>query len=252
MFLVQCIRFTSIFFVLTPFLFGVRFLLWPTALVSERADRALKRWVMLCWYRGVLFCLGMRVEVQGTPPKQPFFLVANHLSYMDMVVLAYETGCIYVSKGDIEHWPVIGFMVKSMYIIFIDRQNKRDTLRVNGLIEHALDYGDGIGVFPESRISRGLDVEPFKSALIQPAVANEIPIHYATLGYRSPEGAPPANKIVGWWRPEPFFSHIFRLGRYPGVVATVHFGDTPLEGGDRKALANTLWEAVRENFTPVE
>ena len=251
-FLIQCARFAGIFFLLTPVLFSVRLVVWPSALISERVDRRLKRAIMRQWYAGVLAILGVRVEVKGSAPHPPFFLVCNHLSYLDMVILARETGCVFVSRGDVAHWPVIGFMVKSMYIVFIDRQNRRDTARVNQLIEHTMDQGDGIAIFPEARIYRGLAVEPFKSSLIQPAVANGVPVHYATITYRSPEGLPPASKIVGWWRPEPFFAHVFRLARYPGVRAMVRFGEEPLIGEDRKVLAEQLWQAVQTNFVPVD
>jgi 1-acyl-sn-glycerol-3-phosphate acyltransferase len=185
-------------------------------------------------------------------PGPPFFLVANHLSYLDMVVLTHQTGCIYVARGDVEHWPVIGFLSKSMYVIFIDRKNQRDTVRVNRLISHAIEMGDAVAVFAESRISAGRDVEPFKSALIEPAVAAGLPVHYATLGYETLAGDPPAGEIVNWWRPEGFLFHLQRLLRHRGVVARVRFGDEPLCGDDRKELAPRLHAAVRANFTPLK
>lgn len=251
-FVLQCVRFAAIFFMLTPVIFGVRLAVWPVAMFSERKDRALKRVLMRWWYTGTLAILGVRVVRLGAPPAPPFFLVANHLSYVDMLVLGRETDCLFVSRGDIEHWPVIGFMIKSFYMLFIDRQSKRDTARVNKLIAHALEMGEGIAIFPESRISCGLSLLPFKSALIQPALDNQQPVHYATLHYQSPPGAPPANKVVLWWRPEPFFAHLFRLMKYPGVTATVRFGEAPLAGVDRKELAARLWDAVNEHFVPME
>ncbi len=248
----QCARFAGIFFVLTPLCFAVRLCVWPVALYSERLDRAFRRDIMHYWYTGVLHLLGVRVEVQGQPPRPPFYLVANHLSYIDMLVLARETGCLFVSRGDVEHWPVIGFMVKSLYILFIDRQSKRDTARVNKLIAHTMEQGDAIAIFPESRISRGIDVLPFKSALIQPAVDNGVAVHWAVLHYQSPPELPPAGKIAVWWRPDAFFPHIFRLLAHRGVVATVYFSPEPISGADRKVLAAELFQAVKDKFVPVE
>jgi len=230
---------------------AARLAVWPTALLSERFDRRMRRSLIRCWARGFARVSGVQVSVTGTPPEPPFFLVCNHLSYIDMLVIGHQTGCIFVSRGDVEHWPVLGFVAKSLYIIFIDREKKSDTVRVNGLIAETLKMGDALAIFPESRISRGLDVAPFKSSLIEPAVSNGIPIHYATVTYRTPADAPPANVVVGWWRPESFTYHLLRLLRQRGFTALVHFGGEPMTGGDRKELALRLHRAVRKNFLPL-
>ena len=233
-------------------LFFVRLLVWPSALFSQRLDRWLRRRILVVFARWWIFFLGAKVKVRGVPPKPPFFIVANHLTYLDALMLIHQTGCIFVARGDIQHWPIMGFMAKSIYLLFIDRRDRRDTVRVNKQIRHALDLGDGIAVFPESRVYSGLDVAPFKSALIQPAIDLELPVHYATIMYKTHEGCPPANRIVGWWRPESFFYHVYRLVKYPGFTATVHFGDEPIRGNDRKELAVALSDAVRANFVPLD
>lgn len=247
-----CVRFALIFFVIAPVLFALRVLIWPSVLLSRPFDRRASRYLLWLWSSAFRRIAGIRVVVRGTPPKPPCFVVANHVSYIDMLLLTNLSGCIFVSRGDVERWPVIGFVSKSIYVIFIDRNNKRDTVRVNKLIDEAFKEGDGIAVFAESRISRGLDVEPFKSSLIAPAVANHLPVHYTTIMYETLPGMPPANEIVGWWRPESFFYHLFRLLGYPGFTAILHFGDAPIAGDDRKELADKLWRAVRANFTPIK
>ncbi len=250
----QIVRLTlrlPLLLVMSGVMCGLRLVVWPTALLSERLDRRLRRALLQTWNRLFAFIAGIRVECRGPRPALPFFLVANHLSYLDMLVLCHQTGCIFVSREDVEHWPVIGFMSRSLYIIFIDRASRRDTKRVNGLISHALEMGDGIVIFPESHITRGIDIDPFKSSLIEPACAAGIPVWYATLNYRTLPGDAPASEVVAWWRPESFFYHLQRLLRQRGVVATVYFGETPLQGADRKELAPRLREAVLRNFTPL-
>jgi 1-acyl-sn-glycerol-3-phosphate acyltransferase len=241
----------TLIFCMTCVLASIRLMVWPIACYSEPLDRRIRRSLIRYWNLGFAKIAGIKLVIHGTPPKPPFYLVSNHLSYMDMLVLCSQTGSIFVSREDVEHWPVLGFLARSLYIIFIDRQKRSDTVRVNKLIAHTLASGDGLVVFPESRIFRGLEVEPFKSALIQPAVDNGLPVHYATLHYETPEGSPPASEIVGWWRPEPFFAHLFRLLRFPGFKATVHFGETPIPGTDRKILAEQLHAAVSGNFVPI-
>ena len=236
---------------LTIILCICRLLLWPGVWISPAADRRVRRFLLQTWNRGFAWAVNIQIHTHGPVPKPPFFLVSNHLSYLDMVVLTHQTGCIYVSRGDVEHWPIIGFLARSLYIIFVDRKNIRDTVRVNRLIADALALGDAVVIFPESHITVGKEVEPFKSSLIEPAVAARIPVHYATLTYETLPECPPASEIVNWWRPESFLYHLQRLMRHRGVKATIHFGESPLYGEDRKELAPRLHEAVQAAYTPI-
>ena len=234
------------------FLILVRLLVWPVALVSEAADRRHSRALLQLWTRLFARLGGIRVRSTGTPPRRPFFLVANHLTYLDMLALCHETGCLFVSREDVQHWPVIGAVARSLRIIFVDRASRRDTVRVNTLISGALGMGEGIMIFPESHTSRGVEVDPFKTALIEPACAAGIPVHYATLNYETDPGCPPPGVVVLWWRPESFFYHLQRLLRLKGVTIRVHFGEEPLFDPDRKVLAPLLRDAVRAHFRPLE
>jgi len=230
----------------------IRLLVWPAALVSEPVDRRHSRALLQLWTRLFARLGGIRVRSTGTPPRRPFFLVANHLTYLDMLALCHVTGCLFVSREDVQHWPVIGVVARSLRIIFVDRASRRDTVRVNALISRAMEMGEGVVVFPESHTSRGVDVDPFKTALIEPACAAGVPVHYATLNYETDPGCPPPGVVVLWWRPESFFYHLQRLLRLKGVTIHVHFGEEPLYDPDRKVLAPLLRDAVRAQFRPLE
>ncbi|HPO30066.1 MAG TPA: lysophospholipid acyltransferase family protein, partial [Candidatus Hydrogenedentes bacterium] len=233
-------------------LLATRWILSALCLRREGIDRALRRHLLRAWARFFAWVAGIRVQVHGTPPKPPFFLVANHLSYMDMLVLNLLTGCLFVSRGDVKDWPIIGPIARSLHIVFVDRLKIRDTRRANQEIAETLRKGDGIAVFPEGRISVGLAVAPFKSSLIEPAVALEVPIHCAALTYETLDGMPPAGQVVSWWRPEPFFYHLFRLLGYPGLKVTVRFASDSLCGEDRKDLAFRLHAMVSRMYeTPI-
>lgn len=230
---------------------AVRFAVWPVALISRKTDRRIRRGLLRFWATVFAWVVGIRIITIGPRPRPPFYLVMNHLTYFDMLVLGRETGCIFVSREDVQHWPILGLIAKSLYILFIDRSRPAETVRVNEEIKQTLKEGDGIGVFLESRVSPGLTIEPFKSPLLQSAIELNIPVHYATLSYRTPEGCPVEGEIVSWWRNEPFYVHLYRFLQYPGATATIHFCEEPIFDLDRKQLAQRLHAEVLKNFKPL-
>lgn len=235
----------------TLVVFTVRLACVPVAAVSTGAERGLRRALYAAWARGILRIFGVSVSVHGTPPRRPFLLVSNHLSHIDTALLASRVGCVTIARHDVADWPVVGFMAKWMNVIFVNRRSWRDSVRVNQRIAEAYADGDGIAIFAEGGTSRGLCVQPFKSALLEVAAANGWPVHYATIHYTTPAGSPPPSEWVCWHTPIPFVKHVFRMLRHPRFHATLTFGPEPILGDDRKRLAEQLHDAVAARFTPV-
>lgn len=234
---------------------GIMLVVFIAAMGSGPIERPkqFQRRKKLCiiWARGLARIIGMRVVVQGTPPPAPFYLVSNHLSHLDAYLIMSILGCLFVVKGEAAYWPVFGYIARRVNLIFIDRQKRTDTVRVNELIEKTLNQGDSITVFAESTTSRGLEIRPFKSALLEAAVDLNFPVHYATIHYEANPGSPPASEWVCWWRMESFGKHTIRMMGYSGFTATVTFGAEPVRANDRKELAQKLWEAAMTQFKPV-
>jgi 1-acyl-sn-glycerol-3-phosphate acyltransferase len=229
------------------------YLLWvsimPLLLVSEKACYWWRSFNFRTWARLTNTLLGMRVEARGTPPQAPFFLVSNHLSYMDIVAFASRLDCVFIAKSEVANWPVLGFLCRSMGTIFVDRNSRLDVLRVNRLIEKALRSGKGILLFPEGTSTPGAEVLPFHSALLEPAVRRGCPVSFATVSYRTPVGQAPSHQSVCWWGKMPFLPHFYRLLQLKSVETTVVFGSHSIRADDRKLLARRLWQAVKDEFT---
>ena len=216
-----------------------------------RLRRPVRRLVFQSWARGVEWILGVRVDPLGLPPKAPFLLVANHLSYLDVVILAARLEAVFVAKQEVANWPVIGRLASLMDTIFVDRNAPRDTIRVMGRLEAAVTAGDGVVLFAEATSSPGSDVLPFRPALLEWAARHEHPVYHASLSYRTPAGSAPAHLAVCWWGDMTFGSHLVSLAALPTIHATVVFGEEPIQESDRRRLAEQLHQAVRERFVPV-
>jgi 1-acyl-sn-glycerol-3-phosphate acyltransferase len=185
--------------------------------------------------------------IQGTPPsKPPFILVTNHLSYVDVILLAGVVPGVFVAKREVRSWPVWGLFASAMRTIFVDRDRRRDSLRVAGVIDAALGQGEGVILFPEGTSTDGSRIQPLKPALLEVAARSGHPVHFARLSYRTPAGAPPAAHAVCWWGDMEFGPHFLELCRLPGFSATVAFGEDPIVDRDRKSLAKKLQLALEQ------
>lgn len=234
---------------------GGFYLLWlvgvPVAWLFGEAIHAWRNWIFRNWAKAVAMVLSLKITVEGTPPKAPFFLVCNHLSYVDIIALASQLDCVFVAKSEVREWLVIGFLCRSMDMIFINRERRADIPRVLGLIEKAWQKRQGVIVFPEGTSSKGETLLPFKPSLLEPAVKACLPVSYASLTYQTAPDEMPAYLSVCWWGEMTLAPHALNLFRLSEIHAKIVFGGQTFLEDDRKVLAQKLRLAIEQQFTPV-
>lgn len=129
------------------------------------------------WAGRMLQALGVRLVVQGEPPAQgPLLLVSNHVSWLDILALHAARHVRFVSKSAVRHWPGLGRMSSAAGTLYIERESRRDAMRVVHHMTEALRAGDLLAVFPEGTTGDGRVLLPFHANLLQAAISAGAPV----------------------------------------------------------------------------
>ena len=230
------------------------FVVWSIGVLPALALGRRLAWrdeVVHRWGRLGLAVLGVRLHVTGAPPPRGSLLVSNHLSYLDILVLASQVRGTFLSKAEVGDWPVLGRMARWVGILFVKREDRRSLPEVARRLSAELEAGHTVVLFPEGTSSRGAEVLPFRASLLAPAADGPTPVAHATLGYRIPRDSGAASDLVCWWGDMTFVDHLLGLLELPYIDADLRFGADRVQDRDRKALARRLWEAVQAQFEPV-
>ena len=209
-------------------------LLFPSLSVAGRRRRI--RW----WSAKMLRMLGMSLQVQGSFRPGAKLVVANHVSWLDiMAVHAVCPEARFVSKADVQRWPLVGRLVASADTLYIERERPRDALRVVHQMASALKAGDTVAVFPEGTTGPGPELLPFHANLLQAAIATGTPVQPVALRYADAHGAfSPAAQFIG---DTTLAQSLWMLAQ--GDRLCVHLTVLTAQGtrhADRRALAELL------------
>lgn len=195
------------------------------------------------WGRAYVRLLKIEIAWRGTPVTQGL-LTCNHLSYLDIVVLAAIQPQIFLSKAEVRNWPIIGALTRCAGTLFVRRERKSDVSDLQARFSEVVSQGVPLTVFPEGTSSDGSSVLPFFSSLLEPAAKANWPVTPGWIGYHLEEGQGSVADDVCYWRDMTFGPHFLKLLSKKKIYATVAFGE-PIEAGlNRKQMAAALHKEV--------
>lgn len=187
--------------------------------------------------------MGVRIQSDGVAPHQGL-LVANHISYLDILVLASAQPLLFLSKSEVRHWPLIGWLTQCAGSLYVNRERP---LHSSGLVDEIADQclrGRVVAFFPEGTTTNGNSVLRFRSSLFQPAVDHALPVTPASIRYNLLDGD--AGNVVGYWGSMTFFPHLFRLLGEREIGAEVRYGKMLDPSNCRKSMAKEAWVSVQD------
>jgi 1-acyl-sn-glycerol-3-phosphate acyltransferase len=219
---------------------------WLTiTLLFPRWPQQRREATVQAWAQRMLRILGIPLHVQGHAPAQgPILLVANHLSWLDILVMHAARYCRFVSKSDVKHWPLLGTLATGGGTLYIEREKRRDAMRVVHHMAESLKAGEVVAVFPEGTTGDGVTLLPFHGNLVQAAISAHAPVQPVALCF--------VDKATGrnsdgplYLGDDTLFTSLWRTLAGRPFAAHVRFGE-PQEanGRDRRQWAEDLREAV--------
>jgi 1-acyl-sn-glycerol-3-phosphate acyltransferase len=207
---------------------------FPSLDASVRHERI--RW----WSAKMLRVLGITVAHEGTPVRGGCLLAANHVSWLDiMAIHAVVPEARFVSKADVKAWPLVSRLVDSAGTLYLERERKRDALRVVHVVAEALRAGQVVAVFPEGTTSTGHGLLPFHANLMQAATATATPVQPVAL--RFSEGGREVSEAVEFVGATSLLRSLWNTSCGEGVRVRLSFLPArPSAGVDRRVLAGQL------------
>jgi 1-acyl-sn-glycerol-3-phosphate acyltransferase len=207
--------------------------LWEHRKLPRDASRAESaEWLHESCVRGLS---AINVQLSTIGPSPSFGLVvSNHLSYLDILILSGAMPCVFVSKAEVERWPIFGRYARWAGSVFVRRHDRADAARANVSVAESLQNGVPVVLFPEGTTTDGKSVLPFHSTMLQPAIDSGAQVTPCWISYKLDDGA--AERDVCWWGDMPLLPHALNLLGKKTIRATIAFGN-PLS---RPASVNRL------------
>ncbi len=218
--------------------------------LSPRASRSFP----MRYHRTVCRLFGLKVQVIGQPVTgEGVLIVANHVSWLDIILLSGIMPLSFVAKSEISGWPIFGTLARLQRTVFVARERRNQTGAVASQIGARLAAGDCLVLFPEGTSHDGNSVLPFKSALLGAAEARRadgrhVTVQPVSIAYAGCHGMPMGREIrpfFAWYGDMDMVPHIWEALMTGPLDVTVEFhAAQTLDGMSRKELASGAQAAV--------
>ena len=246
------------FFVLLAFALLTLFLL-PFQLIGIAFKLPLQRAIPYVYHRILCALIGIRIREIGKRSQDfPLLILANHASWLDIIVITALTPAVFVAKKEVATWPVFGWLAKLQRTVFIDRERRHRTGAATQEIAERLNGGDAVVLFAEGTSSDGNRILPFRSALIgavHHAIGSSthhdrVTVQPLSLAYVNLNGLPLGRAFrsrVAWYGDADLIPHLVGVCAAGAVDVVVSWGEPVAYDmrADRKDIARVAEQSVR-------
>jgi 1-acyl-sn-glycerol-3-phosphate acyltransferase len=222
-------------------------ILW---LQFPRLERNQKLLEIQRWARKVLLILQVEIQCEGSLPDHcNALVVANHVSWLDILVIQSLMPGVFVAKSEVRRWPLIGMMAHACSTIFVERSSRASArTMVDGALK-AFNQGYSVVAFPEGTSSDGADLAAFHSNVFECAIRAKTPVRPVTLRYVEVQTGLPS-KAALFIGDMTLTSSLRRVMATSTIKTLVHIGDCiHVSGQTRKSLSLQAHRYIQTRLT---
>ncbi len=208
------------------------------------------RFILSAWCRAV----GYQITIRGKmTTKRPTLFVANHSSYIDILVLGGIIPARFVAKQEVAKWPFMGLCATNQGTIYIERNRTAIADGMEKLLA-CVEEGDSLILFPEGTTTDGCRVLPFGSSFFDVAIIKNMTVQPITITYAGWDGLPMPRfmrKRCGWFSLDMDLGpHLWDLSQWGTIQVIVEFHPSlaPQNYNSRKELAHAAFQVVQEGL----
>ncbi len=208
-------------------------------LVGARS-RQVVRW----WHGRLLAIMNIQPRVCGTLPQEPALIVANHCSWLDIVVLGHVFDAAFISKAEIGGWPLVGAFARAAGTLFLSRgayKTDETTKQIHAVFETQRN----VLLFPEGTTTHALEPQRFHARLFAAAVDEQRPVVPVAIRYSDDQTAAGQHHPMVPWVNSPLWPNFKRVFRLPGLRVDIRVC-APIDSTDydRRSLAEASHTAI--------
>ena len=233
-------------------------LIAPVVYASVRLNLPTQRSLPPVWHRTIARLFGFRIHVHGTMEhRRPLLIVANHVSWSDIVILGTLDYVSFIAKSEMSGWPMLGSIAKLQKSVFVERENRSKSREQASEIAARLAVGDVMVLFAEGATADGNNILPFKSSLLGAAEmatrhddVDAVHVQPVSIAYVRLHGVPMGRRyrnVAAWVGTVGLYQHLMRVLREGSIDVEVRYGEPAILSGpgNRKEVARLMEERVR-------
>jgi 1-acyl-sn-glycerol-3-phosphate acyltransferase len=238
---------------------AVTAILAPAQFVCMRFGLPPHRKLPMLWHRALARLFGFRIHVHGEMERRrPLLIVANHISWSDIIVLGALDYVSFIAKAEMTTQPLLGSIARLQNSVFVERENRTKARQQAAEIADRLAGGDAMVLFAEGSTADGNSIGPFKSSLLGAAEmaarqseGNRVLVQPVSIAYVRLHGMPMGRRyrnVAAWVGDTSMYSHFMKVLREGSIDVEIRYGE-PAElvaSSDRKEVTRLMEARVRE------
>lgn len=234
---------------LAHILYGIGVIIYHTLIKRRGSHDPVFKEAFTHWYKQGCDIVGLKVIVNGEPAPGPVLMVANHVSWLDILLLASVANPRFLSKAEIRKWPLIGWAGQQIDTLFIQRGERSASEAASAGIAEGLQNDNRILIFPEGTTTEGKVVGRLHARLFGAAINTGSPVQPIVIHYTDENSVSHTSERIHFVGNQNLIRNVWLLLGCKNATAFVYcLPPVDSSGLTRKVLAGDIQQSMQQTL----